>query len=146
VTDAYELGGTAMTDYSERRRHSRVSSKLNVRISTIEPERDPWTGRPFFRATQERCANVSRGGAFIDTAEPLSPGRRLLLEFHLPDGRQLEAIGRVAWSRKIMSPRERDADAGIGVEFLGGSPAHFSELEQYIKGKMESTDASRAES
>lgn len=134
-----------MTDYSERRRHSRVSSKLKVRLSTIEPERDPWTGRPFFRATQERCANVSRGGAFIDTAEPLPPGRRLLLEFHLPDGRQLEAIGRVAWSKKIMNPREHDSDAGIGVEFLGGSPAHFSALEQYIKRELESTDAPRSE-
>jgi Tfp pilus assembly protein PilZ len=133
-----------MTDYSERRRHSRIVSKLQVRISTIEPERDPWTGRPFFRTTQEECSNVSRGGAFIDTAEPLSPGRRLLLEFHLPDGLQLEAIGRVAWSKKIMSPRERDANAGIGIEFLGGSPAHFTALEQYIKRKKESTNASSA--
>jgi Tfp pilus assembly protein PilZ len=134
-----------MTDYSERRRHSRVVSKLQVRISTIEPERDPWTGRPFFRTTQEECSNVSRGGAFIDTAEPLSPGRRLLLEFHLPDGLQLEAIGKVAWSKKIMSPRERDANAGIGIEFLGGSPAHFAALEQYIKRKKESTNASSVE-
>jgi Tfp pilus assembly protein PilZ len=133
-----------MDDYSERRRHSRVTSKLHVRISTIEPERDPWTGRPFFRTTQECCTNLSRGGAFIDTAEPLSPGRRLLLEFHLPDGLQLEAIGKVAWSRKVMSPRERDANAGIGIEFLGGSPAHFAALEQYIKGKRESTNASSA--
>ena len=32
----------------------------------------------------------------------------------------------------------------IGIEFLGGSPAHFAALEQYIKGKAESTNASSA--
>jgi uncharacterized protein (TIGR02266 family) len=131
-----------MTDYCERRRHSRVDSKIQVRLSTIEPERDPWTGRPFFRATQERCANVSRGGAFIETAEPLPPGRKLLLEFHLPNGRELEAVGRVAWSKKVMSQRDHDATVGIGVEFLGGSPDHFAALEEYVKREIESTNAS----
>ena len=50
-----------MSDLNDqRRRHPRVAARFPVRISTIEPERDPWTGRPFFRATQETCANVSR--------------------------------------------------------------------------------------
>ena len=40
---------------------------MPVRISTIEPERDPWTGRPFFRATEETCGNLSEGGAFVRT-------------------------------------------------------------------------------
>ena len=130
-----------MDDYCERRRHSRVAAEMYVRISTIEPERDPWTGRSFFRATQERCSNVSRGGAFIETTEPLPPGRRLLLEFHIPGGIELEAIGRVAWSKKVMGPRERDTEAGIGIEFLGGAPDHFAALEGYINQEIDSTSA-----
>ena len=122
-----------MDHHSGRRRHRRVDARLPVRISTLEPERDPWTGRPFFRASQETCANVSRGGAFVRTAEPLTPGRRVLLEFELPDGHALEAIGRVAWTRRVLAPLERDSEAGIGIEFLGGPSDHFSVLEDWIE-------------
>ena len=78
---------------AKQRRHERVDSGISVRISTIEPERDPWTGRPFFRSLHETCRNVSRGGLFVKTAEPLDPGRRILVEIKLPTGRLLEAIG-----------------------------------------------------
>ena len=76
--------------------------------------------------------NVSRGGVFVQTAEPLAPGRRVLVEIHLPDGSPLEAIGRVAWTRRVMTARERDRNAGVGVEFLGGAPEQFSALEHFI--------------
>jgi uncharacterized protein (TIGR02266 family) len=123
-----------MDHHSGQRRHRRVEARLPVRISTIEPERDPWTGRPFFRASQETCANVSRGGAFVRTSEPLAPGRRVLLEFELPNGQPLEAIGRVAWTRRVLAPRERDNEAGIGIEFLGGPSEQFGVLERWIDG------------
>lgn len=128
-----------MDHHSGQRRHRRVDARLPVRISTLEPERDPWTGRPFFRASQETCGNVSRGGVFVRTAEPLTPGRRILLEFELPDGHALEAIGRVAWTRRVLAPLERDSDAGIGIEFLGGPSDAFSALEAWIEKR--STDA-----
>jgi Tfp pilus assembly protein PilZ len=114
---------------------------MPVRISTIEPERDPWTGRPFFRASQETCANVSRGGAYVQTTEPLSPGRRILLEITLPDGRPIEAIGRIAWSKRVLTPRERDVQAGVGIEFLGGAAEHFAALENYIDKLIDSGTA-----
>ncbi len=129
-----------MSDYEANRRHRRFPSEMPARISTIDPERDPWTGRPFFRATQEHCANVSRGGAFVHTAEPLAPGRRLLIELQLPNGQRLEAIGRVAWSKTVLSPRESDDSGGIGVEFLGGAANHFSALEDYIGDHGDSTN------
>jgi Tfp pilus assembly protein PilZ len=117
---------------ANRRRHQRIAAELGVRISTIEPERDPWTGRPFFRATHEVCINVSRGGAFVKTNEPLDPGRRLLVEVHLPDGKPVEAIGRVAWTKRIMKPHTRNSESGIGIEFIGGASDQFAALERYI--------------
>lgn len=116
----------------ERRRHRRVTTRMPVRISTIEPERDRWTGRPFFRATRETCANLSRGGLFVRTHEPLAPGRRILIEMALPNGRPVEAIGRVAWSKRVVTRGEIEAESGIGVEFLGGAPDQFAALEAYI--------------
>lgn len=124
---SHEIPGAA-----NRRRYLRVSAELRVRISTIEPERDLWTGRPFFRATHEVCVNVSRGGAFVKTTEPLDPGRRLLVEVHLPGGKPVEAIGRVAWTKRIMKPDSRETESGIGIEFIGGASDQFAALDRYI--------------
>jgi len=126
-----------------KRRHERIAAGISVRISSIEPERDPWTGRPFFRSLQETCENVSRGGVFVKTAEPLDPGRRLLVEFKLPTGQPLEAIGRVAWVKRTVSADPRENQAGVGIEFLGGASEHFEALEAYINhraGAEESPD------
>lgn len=128
-------------DSSARRRHRRISTRMPVRISTIEPERDRWTGRPFFRATRETCANLSRGGLFVHTHEPLSPGRRILIEMALPNGKPVEAIGRVAWSKRVVARGEIEAESGIGVEFLGGSPDQFADLEAYIHDLEPATEA-----
>jgi hypothetical protein len=116
-------------DSQNRRRFPRVLVDVPIRLSTIDPEVDPWSGRPFFRSCEETVADVSRGGARIRSEEPLGPGRRLLLEMDLPDGRSFEAIARVAWSRL-------DPDAptvyGLGLEFLGGTPDHLSRLDTFL--------------
>ena len=119
-------------DNSHQRRHRRVVANLDVRISTIEPERDPWTGRPFFRASQETCGNVSRGGAFVETCEPLAPGRRVLLELSLPGGSQVETIGRIAWTKRVLGGPEGEDSVGVGVEFIGGSPEELQRLEHFV--------------
>lgn len=117
---------------TSQRRHDRMLASLPVRVSTIEPEQDPITGRPFFRALQETCANVSRGGAFVRTSETLAPGRRVLLELSLPGGGQVETIGRVAWTKRVLSPSAATRESGIGIEFLGGASEHLSALERFL--------------
>lgn len=136
-----------MTEQSDNfkhpRRHERIDSEIPVRISTIEPERDPWTGRPFFRTLQETCANVSRGGVFIKTTEPLDPGRRLLVEIRLPSGRPLEAIGRIAWVKRVLSPDRRESESGIGIEFLGGASEQLQALDDYVSRRSEIPSSTR---
>jgi Tfp pilus assembly protein PilZ len=129
-----------MSDQTEsQRRYQRIYATLPVRVSTIEPESDPYTGRPFFRAIQETCANVSRGGAFVETCEPLAPGRRVLLELSLPGGSQVETIGRIAWTKTVITPDGTDRGSGVGIEFLGGASEHFSALEQFLGRPQNST-------
>jgi hypothetical protein len=119
----------------ERRRHPRVVLQVPIRLSTIDPEIDPWTGRPFFRTCEETVADLSRGGARVQSHEPLAPGRRLLLELDLPGGRTFEAIARVAWTR--LEPGEgndaADGAYGLGLEFLGGTPDHLMRLETFLQ-------------
>lgn len=117
---------------SQRRRFERVPADIPVRISTIEPDLDPLTGRCYFRASQERCANLSRGGVFVHTHELLDPGRRVLVELSLPDGGQVEAIGRVAWTRYALRSTA-GLDCGVGIEFLGGAAEQLSALEEYVR-------------
>lgn len=118
----------------ERRRYPRINLQVPIRMSTIDPELDPWTGRPFFRTCQETVADLSRGGARVQSREPLAPGRRLLLELDLPDGRSFEAIARVAWARLEpgFSNDAADGAYGLGLEFLGGTPDHVSRLETFL--------------
>jgi len=128
---------------TNRRRHRRVSVHVPVRVSTIDPETDPRTGRPYFRATREYCANLSRGGAFIRTTDPLSPGRRVLVEIHVPEGEPIEAIGRVAWSKTVLTTSGNNEDSGVGVEFLGASGAQLSALSDYLDLPADPTDRSQ---
>ncbi len=116
----------------KNRRHERIPADLPVRISTIEPDLDPLTGRAYFRASLERCSNLSRGGAFITTTELLETGRRVLVELSLPDGAQVEAIGRVAWTQRVLR-QPGDPSCGVGVEFLGGASEQFHVLEEYVQ-------------
>ena len=128
---------------SKRRRHRRIAVHMPVRISTIDPETDPRTGRLYFRATREYCANLSRGGAFIQTSDPLSPGRRILVEIHLPEGDPIEAVGRVAWSKTELTTSGSPEDSGVGVEFLGSSEAQLTVLAAYLERPPEAAELTK---
>jgi hypothetical protein len=133
-SSAPEVATAEQATVSHQRRHERIRADIPVRISTIEPDLDPLTGRPYFRASQERCANLSRGGAFIRTDELLDCGRRVLVELSLPDGGQVEAIGRVAWTQHALAEPRSELGCGVGIEFLGGAAEQFSVLEAFVEG------------
>jgi uncharacterized protein (TIGR02266 family) len=120
-------------DPLSKRRHLRVPVRVPIRVSTIDSETDAHSGRTFFRASREWCANLSRGGVYVRTAEPLTPGRRVLLELQLPDGTPVEATGRVAWSRRVLDAHGGTNDAGVGIEFLGGAQRTFDVLESFLR-------------
>ncbi len=113
-----------ISEGADRRRHPRLAVRVPVRLSTIDPEPDPGTGRPFFRTSDDTCANLSHGGLFIQTDEPLMPGRRLLIEVRLPDGQPVEVVGRVAWVRRTptVGARTGSSPPGPGTwTRIGGS-------------------------
>jgi Tfp pilus assembly protein PilZ len=124
-----------MPDDRATQQHPRVSVEMPARLSTIDPETDPVTGNRFFRSSQETCANVSKGGAFVATRETIPAGRRVLLELELPGGRRVQAIGRVAWTKTTLAlgmPAGKEGQAGIGVEFVGGPRDQLLALEEFI--------------
>ena len=63
--------------------------------------------------------NMSIGGLFLETDQPLSPGEQLALEFVLPGSSfQICCQGRVAWINCPVSPVIEDHPSGMGIEFL----------------------------
>lgn len=120
-----------MSDFTKPRRHPRVPVRVPVDVSTIDPERDPRTGRPYFRECRELCGNLSPGGMFIATSDPPGPGRRLLVRIHTTDGTPpIEAVARVAWRQP--GAAAGNTEGGVGVEFVGPSPSARAAIERIL--------------
>ena len=114
------------------RQHDRTSVDVEVRVSTIDPEVDLETGRRYFRDAEETCATLSPGGAFIRTLDPPAPGRRVVLQIHVPgEAEPVEATGRVAWSQRDLDPASQP-ESGAGVEFTGADPHSRRVLARYL--------------
>lgn len=115
----------------------RVSVRVPIRISTIDPEKDPATGKLYFFTAEEYSANISRSGAFVNTPEPIDPGRRVLVEIDIPNGSSIQTVGRVVWKRIAPGSAETPAQSrpGIGIQFTGGRPDLLNELDRYLTSK-----------
>ena len=92
---------------AKRQGHRRVSARIPIRISTIDPEKDPKTGKLFFFTSDEFSSDLSRGGAFVVTPELIEPGKNGWL---VPAG-SLEALIE-AMREAISLPNEEIAEMG----------------------------------
>jgi Tfp pilus assembly protein PilZ len=128
-------------------KHRRVSLQVKAQVTTLDAEQDGLTGDRYFRLSEETCANVSNGGAFVATDLPIRKGCRLMLEFELPNGESIEAIGKVVWSRvELPRPVSSDAKApvksepaGVGIEFVGSAPEQVDKLARYLAKSLPRT-------
>jgi len=124
-----------MSDEQTHKPDPRISVRMAARISTIDAEVDSLTGKRFFRASAETCANVSRGGAFVSMREPIPAGRRLLVELEIPGGKTVQTLGRVVWARSTTAaemPAGKNPEPGIGIQFVGGAREEIEALEQFV--------------
>ena len=105
-----------------------------VRISTVDPEVDPDTAVRFYRATEATTANLSRGGVFVHSWEPLAAGRRVIVALDLPAGGELQLVGQVVWTRRKLTPRAAGPveAPGYGIEFVAQSRAEQAAIQQVL--------------
>lgn len=61
-------------------------------------------------------ANLSVGGFFVETLEPLSIGTVLSAVLGLKDGLSFEVTGKVAWVNGILRPRVAHLPPGFGLK------------------------------
>jgi uncharacterized protein (TIGR02266 family) len=100
----------------ERRRFERAPIVAQVEFELTNSSSGP-------SRVRRHMANISTGGLFINTEEPIRAGTRMVVRFELPNRHRVIAVSRVAYTRK---------GVGLGVEFLSLDPEDRDEIEAYI--------------
>jgi uncharacterized protein (TIGR02266 family) len=101
----------------ERRRFERAPITAQVEYELTNASSGP--GR-----VRRNIANISSGGMFINTEEPIRAGTRMVVRFELPNKHRVIAVSRVCYARK---------GRGLGVEFLSLDEEDRDEIMSYIE-------------
>ena len=80
-----------------------------------------------------RVTNISRGGLFIRTENPLPVQTEVALSLHLPeDDRVIQARGRVVWNYDV--PRDSfHVVSGMGIKFVDLPAEQMTRIEMSLK-------------
>ena len=80
-----------------------------------------------------RATNISRGGLFIESADPLPLNAEVDLAFKLPDtGATILATGRVIWNYDMAKGSARILP-GSGIKFIDMAPGDRALLEACLE-------------
>ena len=105
----------------------RVALRLNVHYGFGDEERE----------LQEYSINVSTGGLFIETVEPLPVATPLRLEFLLPEQeRPIRCVGRVAWLNAEDGQQNPRLPKGMGVQFVDISLEDMRLIRSFIMQEL----------
>jgi hypothetical protein len=102
----------------ERRRFRRVMAPIFYRAPRIFSPR-------------HKITNISLGGVRIYSDEPLKVGKRLEIEFFLPENISVTAMARVVWIEEL--PAGASARYDVGLEFIDLPPHTVKELESVLE-------------
>lgn len=119
LTPARVKPSTPPPGEDERRDELRLELEVDV---GLEGDHTFYTGR---------TGDLSKGGLFVATDEPLPVGTELLLSFVLPDGYRVRADGVVAWVR---APRYRpdELPSGMGIRFVRLPSKHEHAIAHFL--------------
>ena len=93
---------------TEARHHQRINKRFKIVYPTVASFR------------RDYLSNISKGGVFIETPDPLKQKDKFNLRIYLPDGGdELDVLCEVMWARdqEIMTPRGKQPQ-GMGIKFL----------------------------
>ena len=105
-----------MGDPREKRRFRRAELRAQIDWGNDKAEYSGYT------------ENISEGGVFVATTEPLAMGEPLDLRVALADGEALVIRTRVAWLR----PGDDDNAGGMGVQFVDLSDEMRDRIRKFV--------------
>ena len=98
-----------MSDKNAQPAQQRRSMKSSAQLERRRFERAPITAQVEYELTnsssgpsrvRRNVANISLGGLFITTEEPIRTGTRMVVRFELPNRHRVIAVSRVCYARK----------------------------------------------
>lgn len=98
-----------------------IKTILQITLNKRRAPRIPFKLKATFEDKKDQIYtfNVSAGGLFLETQNPLPAGEKLNLHITLPErNHSMKCECRVAWVNSVSSPIRPDHPAGMGVEFL----------------------------
>jgi len=85
--------------------------------------------------------DLSRGGAFVLTQNPMDLEDEFTLKIHMPDGREPVEVGcKVVWTNKY-GKESKGLRRGMGVKFSKLQPADQIRIEEFIKAYKPKTSS-----
>jgi uncharacterized protein (TIGR02266 family) len=110
----------------EKRQGARAPIEIRVEYRTVGSFLSDWV------------VNISKGGMFINTENPLKVGAHVRLVFSLPGMPfMFDVNAEVKWSQT--EPSERQEFPGMGVEFVEIDERVQKRIETYVKQHAEET-------
>lgn len=105
------------------RREQRVVARLEVRYGTDQQQ-----------LLSNYSVNISTGGVFLETGDPLPVETPLSLQFALPNRTApICCQGRVAWVNHPVLLHKPDLAPGMGIQFIGLSLDDMYAIRDFIK-------------
>lgn len=101
----------------EKRKHSRTAKKVKSEVHSSD-------GMTF--STSE---DLSYGGIFISTPEPVKIGSEIQLSIMTPNEENIDIKGIVRW---MSEGNSKDSKCGMGIEFIDINISHESKLNKVI--------------
>ena len=117
------------------------SKRAGLRIPVDFDVRCELTGSP---TVMGRAVNMSTGGIFIATAEPIGLEVKVNLEFLMPDTlNSIQVQGESVWSRPHKA--QTNLSQGTGIRFVGLAEPYLSLIQDYSLIKLYDDDFVRRE-
>ncbi|PLX89247.1 MAG: hypothetical protein C0618_01680 [Desulfuromonas sp.] len=95
-------------------------------------------GNPPQKDFSDYTVNLSTGGLFLETDNPLAQNETLTLTFHLSGQEQpICCDGRVAWINAPHAPHNPSLPAGMGIQFINLSLEQMHQIRTFLQQKDE---------
>lgn len=105
----------------DKRRMKRLDTKLEVKYGDITS------------FISDYAMNISRGGMFISTKNPLKAGTHISVEFVIPDIKvPIKVKGKILWINDPLQIKDTNLIPGMGVEFQSLNEDEQKKLNNFI--------------
>jgi len=115
------------SNINDRRKHQRVPTQILIKYRNADQ---------FFT---DYIQNISRGGIFVPTYQPLPQDTRLHITFSLPDCEEsITTDGIVVHS--LHSDPENGGPSGMGVQFQALSETQQQLIDTYVASRLKAAE------